>query len=114
MSHLVCMWLCLPAPTYKMLNIVYLPKSAQKDVNGVVAKTCTQKHKRKTRDTNGRRVLQDLYQKMISIDPEAPTEEERQQSAIIKPRYMKFRDDMSSTSSLGFRIEGIKVGWQVS
>ena len=54
-------------------------------------------------------VRQDLYQKMVSIDPDAPTEEERQQSAITKPRYMKFRDDMSSSSSLGFRIEGIKV-----
>ena len=46
---------------------------------------------------------------MVSIDPEAPTDEERRESAILKPRYMKFRDDMSSTSSLGFRIEGIKV-----
>ncbi|KAK7487175.1 hypothetical protein BaRGS_00021670 [Batillaria attramentaria] len=51
----------------------------------------------------------DLYQKMISVDATAPTEEEQQQEAVTKPRYMRFRDDMSSTSSLGFRIEGIKT-----
>ncbi|XP_070179491.1 inositol-trisphosphate 3-kinase A-like isoform X2 [Littorina saxatilis] len=51
----------------------------------------------------------DLYQKMVSIDPEAPSEDEKENSAIDKPRYMKFRDDMSSTSALGFRIEGIKT-----
>nr|KAG5712416.1 hypothetical protein BaRGS_023995 [Batillaria attramentaria] len=51
----------------------------------------------------------DLYQKMISVDATAPTVEEQQQEAVTKPRYMRFRDDMSSTSSLGFRIEGIKT-----
>ncbi|CAG9760595.1 unnamed protein product [Ceutorhynchus assimilis] len=50
----------------------------------------------------------DLYQKMVAIDPEAPTEEEHRQKAVTKLRYMQFRELQSSTCSQGFRIEAMK------
>lgn len=46
---------------------------------------------------------------MIKVDATAPTAEEHEAKAVTKLRYMDFRDNMSSSRSLGFRIEALKV-----
>lgn len=51
----------------------------------------------------------DLFQKMYEIDPEAFTESERETQAITKRRFMTWREVSTSSRTLGFRIEAIKV-----
>ncbi|CAJ0573018.1 unnamed protein product, partial [Mesorhabditis spiculigera] len=51
----------------------------------------------------------DLYDKMVAIDPDEPTEEEHKRRSITKLRYMQFRERESSSAQLGFRIEAAKM-----
>lgn len=55
------------------------------------------------------KLRKDMYDKMVAIDPDEPSNEERSLGAVTKPRYMVWRETISSTSTLGFRIDGIRV-----
>lgn len=61
------------------------------------------------RDVESKERRMDLLGKMLEIDPSAATEEERE-DGITKLRYMQYRDALSSTTDLGFRIEAIRAG----
>jgi len=50
----------------------------------------------------------DLLEKMIKVDPLAPSDEERL-DGVTKQRYMRFREEQSSSIELGFRIEAMHV-----
>lgn len=63
-------------------------------------------------EVSNARARADLYEKMVRLDPNAPTEVEHAAGAVTKLRYMQFREQRSSSAEQGFRIEAVKVPGQ--
>jgi 1D-myo-inositol-triphosphate 3-kinase len=55
------------------------------------------------------KLREDLYKKLEKLRGVDATEEERRRGAITKLRYMTAREQLSSSHTLGFRIDGIVV-----
>jgi 1D-myo-inositol-triphosphate 3-kinase len=52
----------------------------------------------------------DLLRKMRSLDATAALPEEEAAGAITKLRYLKFREGLTTTRDLGFRVDAMKIG----
>ncbi|CAO1426331.1 unnamed protein product [Diamesa hyperborea] len=71
-----------------------------------IGKTYLEEELLKAKDKQ--KLRKDMYEKMVQIDINAPNDEEHKAKGVTKPRYMVWRETISSTATLGFRIEGIK------
>mmetsp|Transcript_34179 Transcript_34179/g.78739 ORF Transcript_34179/g.78739 Transcript_34179/m.78739 type:complete len:702 (+) Transcript_34179:152-2257(+) len=52
----------------------------------------------------------DLLAKMLSIDKGAALPDELELGCITKLRYLKFRESLTTTQTLGFRVDAMKIG----
>ena len=50
----------------------------------------------------------DLYQRMVEVDHTEPTQVEHYLQKVALHRFMVWRDTISSTTTLGFRIKGVR------
>ncbi|ESO06600.1 hypothetical protein HELRODRAFT_160789 [Helobdella robusta] len=60
-------------------------------------------------EVSNTKLRNDLYLNMMKMDPNEPTAQEHTDQAITKLRYMQFRENQSSSSGLGFRIDAVKM-----
>ncbi|XP_063694579.1 inositol-trisphosphate 3-kinase A-like [Bolinopsis microptera] len=63
-------------------------------------------------EVKNQKLREDLYDKMVKQDPSEPTEQENIDKAVTKLRYMTFRERESSSQTLGFRVEAMKIWGQ--
>jgi len=59
-------------------------------------------------EVSNQKTRMDLLKKMMDVDPNEPTDEEKEKG-ITKLRYMRFREKQSSSRVFGFRIEAVSV-----
>lgn len=66
-----------------------------------------------TCDENESNPRNDLYNRLVKLAPGELTDEENRLKAITKRRYMSWREKSTSSATLGFRIEAIKVCYKI-
>ncbi|KAL7675194.1 hypothetical protein ACOME3_001458 [Neoechinorhynchus agilis] len=55
---------------------------------------------------------EDWFQEIRSEDESALTDKEKETQTVSKEKYLKWRDNVSSTSTLGFRIQAIRKWYE--
>ena len=51
----------------------------------------------------------DLLEKLQKVSADAASEEEKAAGGVTKERYLRFRDEASSTRTLGFRVDAVQL-----
>jgi len=60
-------------------------------------------------DARSEQLRGDLLTKMLKVQPDAATEAEVTDGGITKIRYLQFRENSTTTQSLGFRIDAVRL-----
>lgn len=58
-------------------------------------------------EVSKKKLRPDLYERMLKLDPSAPTEEEKSQQGCTKYRWMSFNDKLTNLCKNCFRIDGV-------
>ena len=99
---------CFHAVERDALTLLYI-----EDLTAAYSRPCVMDIKMGTRtflenEVSNQKLRLDLVDKMVKVDPASVTAEERE-SGVTKMRYMQFREVMSSSATLGWRIEGMMI-----
>ena len=60
-------------------------------------------------DAHSTKPRRDLFDKMLRVAPDAATEEEIAANGIVKLRYLQFREQSTSSRTLGFRVDAVQL-----
>jgi len=60
-------------------------------------------------DAHDTTIRADMLQKLQKIAPDAATDEEKANGGVVKLRYLQFREQTTTTTTLGFRVEAVQL-----
>jgi len=60
-------------------------------------------------DAHDMTIRGDMLAKLVKIAPDAASEEEKAAGGVVKLRYLQFREQTTTTRTLGFRVEAVQL-----